>query len=106
MASRQYSVAIVSKAFRQYISTHKNASKMCIYVQVHGKQTVQRSHRFKSLSPVMLLNINRIDFDPERCEPVKLNNRFEFPEECEHVYMHMCICVCSSTTCVFVRVCG
>jgi hypothetical protein len=50
MASRQYSVAIVSKAFHQHISTHKNASKMCIYV--HGKQTVQRSHRFESLSPV------------------------------------------------------
>jgi hypothetical protein len=43
--------------------------------QVHGKQTVQRSMRFKALPPLLLLNINRIDFCPERMEPVKLNNR-------------------------------
>ena len=69
-------------------------SYMCMYMQVHGKQTVQRSHRFKSLSPVLLLNINRIEFDPERCEPVKLNNMFEFPEECKHVCVYVCVCVC------------
>ena len=43
--------------------------------QVHGKQTVQRSMRFKRLPPLLLLNINRIDFCPERMEPVKLNHR-------------------------------
>jgi len=48
--------------------------------EVHGKQTVQRSQRFRSLPPVLLLNINRMDFCPERMEAVKLNDRFEFPE--------------------------
>ncbi len=46
------------------------------------------------VSPVLLLNINRIEFDPERCGPVKLNNMFEFPEECKHVFVCMCLCMC------------
>ena len=49
--------------------------------EVHGKQTVSRSLRFKETPPLLLLNINRIDFCHETFEPIKLNERYEFPEE-------------------------
>eukprot|EP00960_Hanusia_phi_P072098 767701-Hanusia_phi.AAC.10 len=49
--------------------------------EVHGKQTVHRSLRFKELPPILLLNINRIEFCPVALEPVKINDRFEFPAE-------------------------
>lgn len=43
--------------------------------EVHGKQDVHRSQRFKKLPPILLLNINRMGFDPERYEPIKLHDR-------------------------------
>ena len=48
--------------------------------EVHGKQTVTRTLAFKEAPPILLLNINRIDFDYETFEPIKLNDRYEFPE--------------------------
>ncbi len=33
--------------------------------EVHGKQTVTRTVRFKECAPVLLININRLDFDME-----------------------------------------
>ena len=49
--------------------------------EVHGKQTVHRTLRFKELPPILLLNINRIEFCPIAFEPIKINDRFEFPAE-------------------------
>eukprot|EP00768_Dysnectes_brevis_P005780 gnl/Dysnectes_brevis/4316_a5741_633.p1 GENE.gnl/Dysnectes_brevis/4316_a5741_633~~gnl/Dysnectes_brevis/4316_a5741_633.p1 ORF type:complete len:1402 (-),score=342.05 gnl/Dysnectes_brevis/4316_a5741_633:51-4256(-) len=46
----------------------------------HGLQRALKGMRFASLPPVMFLQLGRFDIDPRTFRPIKLQDRFAFPE--------------------------
>ncbi len=46
--------------------------------ELHGKQDAKKFIRFKTLPPVLQIQLNRFDYDPALDAMAKIHSRFEF----------------------------
>ena len=70
----------IHKSFQTYMKTENlNGANQC-NTPSDGLQDARKRIVFASFPPVLVLHLKRFEYDPKNNEPVKINDRFDFPE--------------------------
>lgn len=71
----------VYASFDKYCETEELVGDNRYRTDDHGLQDAVKGLKFDSLPPVLQLHLRRFDYDYQRDAMLKLNDRYEFPEE-------------------------
>ena len=70
----------IEESLKHYVAAEELKGDNQYEVEGGGKRDARKFIRFKTLPPVLQIQLNRFDYNPVRDQMVKINSKFEFGE--------------------------